>query len=229
MYSRRIFAVLCAVVLFAICTSDSSAQDFGRMMRIMSGSRGQLHSELLAMEEVQKELKLTEEQVKDIAELASEINSEWRQEAFAILRADGEQSEVDELLKDLQEEEKDLVAKLDDEQKKRLKQLMIQRMGNRLFQRKDIVKKLSITDEQNKEIQKAFDESRKEMGKAMEEAQESGDFQGIRTVMQDFENGLTKSLMGILTDEQKSMLEEMKGKAFEFPQRRRGRRGRSDF
>lgn len=234
MKHMRFSVAICAVAALAMFATEAQAQrggGRGGMMRMMmGGGGGQLQSELLVIEEVQGELEMTDEQKEEIVAKAKELYDSFRSEQREIMMGGGDAAEMEELLKEMKEEEKEFVASLNDEQKKRLHQLQIQRMGNGAFQNAKIAKQLGISDEQKKEIKGTFDAAAEKMQEGMAEARESGDFSSMRTIMTDVQTELTKSLMSVMNDDQKSKYEEMCGKKFKFPERQRRRGGaRNDF
>lgn len=234
MRRMQLSVIISAVSMLAIFSAEAQAQGGGRsgmLMRMMMGSGSQLKSELLAMEQVQDEIKLTDEQKETVVAKAKELFGEFQTEQREIMQAGGDASEVQNLLEDIQKEEKEIVASLNDDQKKRLSQLMVQRMGNAAFQNAKFAKKLGITDEQKDKIKEAFSTASETMQTAMEEARETRDFGAIRAAMTDMQKNLTESIMGSMDDKQKSKYKEMCGEKFEFPQRRRrgGGSQRSDF
>ena len=213
-----------ATLFFA---SDLMAQRRG-MMRMMGGG-GQLASSLLAMSEVQEELGFTDEQKEEIGKKASEINSTLRSEAREIMMGGGEMSEVMDLMKELREEEKAFVAKLDEKQSKRFRQLQLQRMGNEIFRAADVQKAIGISDKQKEQIEDAFQVMGDKMEEARQEAMESRDIQAMRDAMESLGKELTEAINETLSEKQRAQVEEMKGEAFEFPRRQRQRRNRTDF
>lgn len=220
--------ILTAVVATLLFAAQAEAQR-GGFMQLLSGGGAQLDSAILAMEEVQKELEFTEEQVEKIGKQAAELNDELRSEMREIMMSGGDMSELQDLLKELREEEKEFIALLNDDQQERLSQLRYQRMGDGIYQNEDVQKELGMTKDQVTSIKDAFEEGQEAMRNAMEDARDSGDFGSIRETMSDLQKELTDSLNEILSDEQKEKVEAMKGEAFEFPQPRRRGRQRSDF
>lgn len=220
-----IFAIVCA---FA---SEASAQRGNRGgMRGMMQNMNRLMSRMLAMDEVQEELKFTDEQKEEIGDKAKELAQEMMGEMRDMFQGGGaDPTEMTELIEEYIEKEKELVAKLDDGQKKRLSQLKYQQMRMGIFQDKNAVEKLGLTDEQKTAIADAMEAMQTKRAQAMREAMESGDRGGMRELIQDLDAELRETVMAELTDEQKKTLEELKGEPFEFPRRGRGGGRRSDF
>ncbi len=228
--SKTIF-IGCAVASAAFFVSHIQAQERGggnMMMRMMMAGRGQLYSELLVMEKVQTELEMTDEQIEEMGESAAEINDAWRTERREIIMDGGDDAEVNELLKELRAEEKELVSKLNDKQLNRLNQLRHQRMGTAMYRDESVAESLGITPDQKKDIDAAFEVTMVAIQKAAEEARESGNFRAIMTASRELDAKLAETITGFLNDEQQELVKEMTGEPFEFPQRRRGRAPR-DF
>jgi len=232
---KRFQIVMCMLAVTLMFCSSAMAQRGGGMrgmMQMMSGGGGfQLDSNLLAIEEVQKELGLSEEEMKEIGEKAKELRQAFRSEMMEIRRDGGDAAEMEALYKELKEEEGEFVGKLSDKQKERLSQLKYQQMGIAMYQDKDAQEGLGFSDDQKGSIKETFESFQTELRNAMEEAREARDFAAMQETMTEMGEKLEKDLGEILTDEQKEKAEEMKGEKFEFPQPQRRRRGgnRSDF
>jgi hypothetical protein len=185
-------------------------------------NRPQMASGLLALEEVQKELEMTESQIEEIVSAAQQLNDDFR---AAMRDAFTSGEDIAEIAKEFKEQDDELVAKLDDKQKTRLKQLLYQRMDIAVLRDADVAAALALTDDQKTAIDDAF----ASMQEKMQEMFQSGDREGMREKMGELRTELSETVMGQLTDEQKTKLDELKGEAFQFPERRRGGERRSDF
>ena len=231
---KRLHIVVGSFALLAMClVTEAQAQRGGGMMRMMRGGM-QLDSAMLAMEAVQKELDLSEEQIEKIGKEAAKINEAMRSEMRELFQdAGGDRAEMEdamkELMDELREEEKEIVALLNDDQKKRLQQLRYQRMGVAMYQDEAVQDALELSDSQKQDIDDAIDANQEALQDAMAEARDSGDFGSIRGTMTDLQKELAETLQGLLTDEQKEMVVDMKGEEFKFPERQNRRRQRSDF
>ena len=225
---KRFHILVCSFAMVAMFFASDLMAQRGGFMRMMGGGV-QLDSSLLAMKEVQKELEFTEDQTEKIGAKASELNDALRSEMREIMQGGGDMSEVEDVIAELKEEEKEILALLNDDQMARLTQLRYQRMGTAMYSDKDVQEALGLSDDQKQTIADAVEDNQQEMQDAMEEARDSGDFGSIRGIMTDLQKKLTESVTAALTDDQKEMVTEMKGEEFEFPQPQRRRRGRSDF
>ena len=231
---KRIFIVFAAIALLAMGSSQLMAQG-GGFMRMMGGGN-QLDSTLLVMEEVQDELKLSDDQKEEIGEQAQQIMDDMRSEMRDTFMGGGGSREemmesIQEMMEEFREEEKEVVALLNDDQRARLAQLRYQRMGNAMYQDEKVQKELGITKDQKEAIADAFETNQEEMQEAMADAREARDFGAMQSAMADGQKELAKSLDEILKKDQKKEVAKMKGEEFKFPepQRRGGRGERSDF
>ncbi len=218
-------AAIAALSFFSVSPAEAQRGGGPGMMR-----GAQLKSSLLTMEEVQQELGLSEELVEKVAGPAGELNDSLRSEMRAISQEGGDPSEIEELLKEMREEEKEIIAHLDEKQQSRLNELFYQRIGIALYQNDEALAALELSDEQKGSIKEIMDGSREKFMNAMQEARDSGDRAAMMEAMQKVNAEIEKSLADVLNDEQRAKVEELKGEAFEFPQRQ-GREGgrRSDF
>ena len=205
---------------------------------------------LLAIEKVRQHLMeefgLAEDAVKKISEAANEVRDELNEERRAAMQdfrnmSDDERTEVmDEMrkmTKDLNAEAyngvKSLLSK---EQRKRLGELKIQRMGNEVLHDGMIQTVLGLNKEQATKLttlKESYTESRQKlMTDLRSKMQGGGDREAMMEAMTEMRETMTglredleKNTMEVLSEDQQKKLNELKGKAFEFPQRQ-GRRGR---
>jgi len=186
---------------------------------------------LLGMEEVRKELKLEDDAMEKLSDLAEDFQADMREEVMAIMQdagddREGAMKEVAEVVKEMSEDVmKEVKGMLNDKQMKRLNQLHVQRMGFNALMDASIKKELKITDEQTEKIEKAMADAQSEMREAMMEMRESGSFDREAFAEMRQESNEKMAAIGdkVLNDDQKKKLKEMKGEKFEFPQGGRGR------
>jgi hypothetical protein len=212
---------------------------------MMMGRGGGGVSGLLRMEEVQKELKLTDEQKKTITDEGTKMGEAMRE----IFSGFGRGTEVtDESRKKMEEGQKKLaeMAKtfeksletiLDPDQQDRLIGLMLQRSGVRAATSSEMVAaSLEITEEQKTKFAEAEKQNGEEMAKAMEgmggrrprgedaggEQQSDEDraaqIEKFRKKMEEMNKAAEERLLAVLTDDQKSKIESLKGEKFTFPE-----------
>ena len=234
MKSSRILTLLAVVGLVSLFANEAMAQrrrGGGAGMMQMFRMMNSLPVTMLGMEEVQKELEFTDEQKKEVGEKATEMMSEFRESMRDAMQGGDGMEGMEEMIEELKEAQGTLVEKLNDDQKKRLKQLGYQRLGMAMYSDKDAAKKIGLSEDQSTSITDAIAEMGEKRQEAMQNAMSSGDREGVREALEELNEELEKTVMGVLTDEQKEKAEEMVGEKFEFPQRRRGGGGRrrSDF
>jgi len=120
-----------------------------------------------------------------------------------------------------------LAALLDEPQVKRLDQITVQARlmmsAVTALKADDIKQKLSLTAEQVAKLDDAEKTAGAEMMKMFEEMRASGgggrDPEAMRTKMEDMRKKSTESVMAILTGDQKTTLDGLKGEAFEMDMR----------
>jgi Spy/CpxP family protein refolding chaperone len=183
---------------------------------------------LLAIPEVQAELKLEPAQQDLLKQFGREMREKGRQmfmesqgqgqgpedrgRKFAALRA---------------EEEKQVRQILDARQWARLRQLDLQRSGTQALRRSDVQDDLKLTPDQRQKVAEAFaaEQSaaqplfamfRNGQATAPEQRNE------IRKKFDEIRTQREARLNAILTDSQKRQFEALKGAPFAFPERRRG-------
>lgn len=185
---------------------------------------------LVRNEAVQKELNLSDEQVGDLKTLGDKYSEEMRsagggREAFQGLQdlsREEREKKMAELFAKGEEARKkvsekfqpDLDKILEAGQRDRLKQIQIQADGTRAYQNADVVAALKISKEQ----QDKFAAINKEFGDKSRELFAGGGAGGFseenRKKSQELRDARDKQLAEVLTADQKSALEKMKGKPF---------------
>ena len=185
---------------------------------------------LVAIAEVQKELNLTDEQVGDLKTLGDELREEMRP-LFAGGFGGRDQSEEErakqrekmaESMKKVNDKFQPKLDKiLEAAQRDRLKQIQIQADGSRAYQNADVVDALKISKEQQDKlaaISKEFGDKQRELftrggqgGGARPSPEEIEKGQKQR---QELSDARDKQLAEVLTADQKSAFEKLKGKPF---------------
>jgi Spy/CpxP family protein refolding chaperone len=221
------------VILVCLVASDSAfAQNQGRRGRGgPGGGFGQMGSlQLLGFPQVQKELKLADDQIAKIKEIA-----DANQPAGG--RRGGNQQATDEeraaRRKKAEDAGNQAVALLTEEQGARFKQVRIWAEGTRaLTSDEEVAKQLSLTDDQKGALKTIGDESGKKQGEIS---------QGMRGANEETRKKITDELaalrtstesecLAVLTDDQKAKFEKLRGPKFELDRTalgggRGGRRG----
>ena len=178
---------------------------------------------LLLIPEVNQELDLSDTQLGALVRLREQnrpegrdmdirnMDREERREMFEKMQSEraAKQSEVEEQLEEIL-----LPGQLD-----RLREISTQVRGAAVLEDDRVREELGVTDDQMKELQTARQSMREEFGSKMREMFQGGDFEAAREQMKTMREEGEKRVMSILTAEQRSKLDEMKGEPFEMPER----------
>jgi Spy/CpxP family protein refolding chaperone len=180
---------------------------------------------MLRMEEVQKELKLTDDQKKDVTALQEKVREDMPrfERGGQDLTQEERQKRGEEFAKKAQEvnakAEGDLAKILKPEQTARYEQLKLQREGANALAQKATADKLSLTEDQRKKIDSLITASRESA------RQGAGGFRDLTdeqrreafTKMRESREKLQSDLVAVLTPDQKASWDKMLGEKFEFP------------
>ena len=166
--------------------------------------------------DVSKELKLTDAQKSKI----SDFQQKQMEEMMGLFQSGQRpsQEEMQAIMKKRNEAEtKFLGETLDETQRKRLRELWIQRMDNAAMLNEDLARELAITDEQ-KQKAKDLQAKQAEANRSVREKAQNGelDFSQIREIMEKNSKALNLELGKILTEDQKTKLKAMRGAEFKF-------------
>jgi Spy/CpxP family protein refolding chaperone len=179
---------------------------------------------LLRSDKVQKELKLSDDQIAKFKEQDEKTQAKFREmmpsgpEAFAELAklSDSEkEAKADEYKKKVEkaaDEQQDLIEKLlTKAQIDRLEQIGIQVKGAKALNDKEIQEALGLTTKQRDDIKKLRDEETKKRAEIFA----SGDFRGMRDKLSALQKETDDKVVAVLTDKQKKDFEEFKGTKIE--------------
>jgi hypothetical protein len=209
---KTLTGLVCALGLAVLLAAPARAQFPGRGMG----------GNILAIPEVQKELKLDDSQVEKVTAFNTQMR-EKMQAAFQDLQGlEGEerQKKMQELTKTRTEETKKAVGDiLKPDQAKRYQQLNLQRQGLTAVTQPDVAKELKLTDEQKEKIAAIDKDMQGKMREIFQSSQ--GDFQGMREKTQALRKETEEKITKELRDEQMKAWKEMLGAPFEFPPPRR--------
>jgi hypothetical protein len=200
--------ILTVVMAGLVCLPVLAQFPFG-------GGRGGIDSNsMLGSKDVQKELKLTEAQIKTITTAREEMTKAFR---AAIQDMDRE------AMQKAQQEQTKALTKVREgftpEQKKRFFQLELQSAakGNQaaIFSREDVQKAMKFTSEQTEKVKSALSELQKDTKEVFEDAQ--GDREKFQAAMKKVQ-GLGKDTFDKITksfsDDQKKSWKELQGDEF---------------
>lgn len=177
---------------------------------------------LILNESVQKELKMTADQVDKVKAALEKVAANHKDD-FAKLKDLPKEDAFKEGRKVFQavnEEGKKVVAKiLDEKQMKRFRQIELQNAGPRAFSLPEVQKDLKLTDDQKTKIREIGEDA----AQKRRDLFQGGNFnEETRTKMTEINKQTMEKTLGVLTDEQKASWKKMIGKSFriEFPQRK---------
>lgn len=214
---------LALLLLCGIAVNDASAQGGGFGGRRFGGGGGGL--QMLNIPEVQKELKMTPEQVGKLSAQQDKV----RQGMQSLIESGGggnpgqmspEQRQA--FMDKVQVLQSAAAAEvLDATQLKRFRELELQQIGGNAIARKDVSDALKLTDDQKKKVAEVLVKTDAER----RAAREGLDFQSmsdteratLRTKTQAIDKAAGEKMVALLTDEQKTQWKEMQGAPFTFP------------
>ena len=242
-WSARLAWCLAAAAVVG-ASSDASAQRGQGRGGAGGSGRGGFGgpTALLGNEQVQEELKLTDDQKSRIEEVSNDAREKGR-ELFGDFRGLQDLSEeerrarMDELQKKMEpinaEAQKKIDAILNAEQRKRLQEISLQQRGNRALTDEKVAKELGLDAQQVATIKEAIENQQTKMRELMprggfgrggndggdDEAGRRERFEKMRALREETEARIADAL----TEAQAKKFEEMKGERFEM---RRGGFGR---
>lgn len=186
---------------------------------------------LASAKPIQEELKLGEDELFFVKQLAEELRADSRELFtgidFRSLPEEERRTKFEELGKKrsalVKEAEKGLAELLSEAQSKRLDEIALQLMGIRALANEDVAKKLKLSSDQKKGVEDAFksaDDDRRKMFEEMRAAGGAGGgFEGMREKMEEARKKSDAKVLAVLSDEQRKKFEEMKGKPSEIDRR----------
>jgi Spy/CpxP family protein refolding chaperone len=185
---------------------------------------------LAQLEEVQQELKLSEEQNEQVAELNDELRDGMR---AAFEDAGGDREKMREGIGKIQTEVNAKFDKLLDEaQQKRAHEIFVQVNGSGALQDESIAAELKLTDEQKEELEEAAGESRQAF---MDAGLRDLDDEARAEKIEELNKSRDEKAFAVLTEEQRAAFDKLKGAEIEVDLsrlpgfgRRGGGQGRQD-
>lgn len=233
------FQVMLAAAVVALMVSSAMAQPEGGGRR---GGRGGFGGGfggfgvggLVAMPEVQKELGLSEADAKKLTDALQELRPQrgeggGNREGFRNLSEEEREKRMAEFRKQGEEiakkSEEKIKSSLTDAQWKRLNELRVQREGTMALERTEIADKLKLTSDQKEKIKTLNAEGRPQFGRGGPGGGGSnagGGERPSREEMQARRDKRNADILAVLTPEQKTAFENLKGAKFEFPERQFG-------
>lgn len=213
MKARWITGMVSALLVLSM--SLALAQGQGRR----GGGLQQGGLQLLRIEEVQKELKMTPEQVAKLDAKQQEVRTATQAARGANFQQQSpeERAKANEKIREIQTKAVNEI--LDATQQKRFRQLELQQAGPSAVTRKDVADELKLTEEQVTKIR----EIQTKMQEETRAARQGVDFQDAdaRTKMtekvQEIQKTSGEKVVALLTDKQKEQWKGMLGESFKFP------------
>jgi hypothetical protein len=177
-----------------------------------SGFGGQ--GRLLQTPGVAGELKLTEAQVKKIAEIVEQTMSDYR-DRLDQLGVGAPSGKVRALHEELHEEaQKALARVLTVEQEKRLWQINLQAQGTGALLMPEVQQRIKLSAGQEQKIKAIMENGRQETNEILDGPQ--GYPEETRKKLNAVANQSTQKIMAVLTEGQKKAFQQMTGKPFDF-------------
>jgi Spy/CpxP family protein refolding chaperone len=172
---------------------------------------------LLKNKSVQKEIKLTDEQVAKVDDVVKQVQAKHNEEFKAAQKIEDQQERREKFgeLQKIQSQDilKDLGDVLKPDQLKRFKQIELQVQGTRAFQDPEVQKELNLTDDQKDKIKTISEDAGKEMQEARKSSQ--GNFEEAGKKFRVIQKDAREKAVAVLTPEQKKTWKEMTGEPFE--------------
>jgi len=225
--------VLAILTLSVVAVGAANAQGGGgRGGRGMGGFGRMGGIQMLRVPEVQKELKMTPDQISKLDAKQQEVQDATR----ALFQGGGgfgggDLEERQKRMAEVQEIQNKAVNDiLNADQQKRYHQLELQRQGTiAITNRKDVQDELKLTDDQKTKIgdiqRQAMDDMRSMMQGADPQSMTADERRQMATKMQDAQKANSEKVLGVLTDDQKKQWTTMQGTPFKFPPMQPGRGG----
>jgi len=211
------------------CASLAQAAEEPRRGSGRGFSRGSLLS-LLRLEQVQKEMKLSEEQTAKVQEVVEKLGTEMREQYTALREIEDRQERIekatalsDEFDGKVREQLRDVVER---EQIMRLYQIRMQvrpvvdSLANRY-----VAGRLELTDQQKDKLAQTAKDSQARQSELYARMRDATGEQRSEAYgkLRQFRSDADEKALGVLTAEQKAAFKEMKGEKIEL-ELRRGRR-----
>jgi hypothetical protein len=202
---RHLFRSATLVSVLALLAAVAWAQPpFGGFQRGPSAAM------LLGQESIQKELKLSADQLKKVEEWSEKMR-EKMQDIFAL-----EEPERGKKLQELnRENDKALAALLTSEQAKRLKQIGYQQQGTAALTTPEVASAVGPSDEQQKQIGQISEETNKQTRALFQPGAPPDD--ATRAKMEALRKAGSEKILAVLTDAQKTAWKDLQGQPFKRP------------
>jgi hypothetical protein len=183
---------------------------------------------LISNESVQKELKLTPDQVEKATAAARSVQEKHPLDFQSLqdLSPEERREKMMARTKTVDEETvKELKGILSADQIKRLKQIELYNQGANAFNNPDVQKALNLTNDQKEKIKTIAADAQEEMRGLRGQGGQGGDRAEMQKKMAEFRKHTMEKVIAVLDNNQKDKWKEMTGTPFEVQMQGRGRRG----
>jgi Spy/CpxP family protein refolding chaperone len=170
-------------------------------------------ADLASMEQVQNELKLSEDQKAKVADITDKLREDRR--GLFQPGGGGGASGREEIEKLNKAASAKIAEVLDEAQQKRLIGVLAQVNLDAALNEPSVVKELSITDDQRKKLADAGESNRETMRAARDEMRDLSP-EERREKMNSMRSDAEKKLLAVLTSDQQAQLEQLKGAKVEI-------------
>jgi Spy/CpxP family protein refolding chaperone len=230
--SRAMLVCGLALLLAIPASAQQQRQRGGRGGR--GGFGGMDLARLISNESVQKELKLSSDQVQKATAAAQDVREKHPvdRQALQDLSPEERREKMAAQSKIIDADTaKALAGILTPDQIKRLKQIELYNRGVNAFTEADVQKALNLTSEQKDKIKTIAADAQEEMrnlfprGQRGQGGQGGGNFAEMQKKMAEFRKSTMEKVVAVLNNDQKAKWHEMVGAPFEV-QMQMGRRGR---
>ena len=208
------------------CTAQALAAEGSQRGSGRGFSRGSLLG-LLRLEQVQKEMKLSEEQTAKVKEVVEKLGTEMREQYTALREIEDRQERMekttalsDEFDGKVREQLRDVVPR---EQMMRLYQIRMQvRSVVDSLANPYVASRLELTDQQKEKLAQIAKDSQAKQSELYGTMRDATDEQRSEAYqkLRQFRSDADEKALGVLTAEQKKSFEEMKGEKIELEMRR---------
>jgi hypothetical protein len=207
---RSAIFVTISIALLAVAADSTTAQEGGRRGRGFGRFFVVQKVSLAQLEEVQEELKLSDQLQEKVAALSDDFSEQTRS---IFEESEGDREKMREgFMKVQQEANAELDKLLDEGQRERLQEIYIQVNGAGALQDETVAAALKLTDEQQEQLQKARDASRQEF---MDAGLRDLDDEERTRKIEELNKSRDEKALAVLTDDQRAAFEKMKGAELE--------------
>ncbi len=206
---NRFGQAIAMAVALAFFAAPSWAQERQRSQRPGFDADGASALNVLSAKDVQKELKMTDDQIAKVTTISTK-----QREAMRDIRTLEREEQLQKRRQMNQEGEKAATDILNPEQAKRFAQIRLQQKQTRAFTDEATAKALNFTDEQTKKVKEIQDEARAKRQEIVGNRGANDAGGDSRQKLMDFNKSVDEKMLTVLTTEQKGKWKEMLGEPF---------------